>query len=296
MCWILARGLFGEQAFDLIGVDAETLELLQAGFAMGAGGGGVAALIVMLAVQFCFIALASVLGRPVDRGEEHVGCPADLLHRQQLAAGHLVGGRQLLTNPRAEQSAENRDVQMPMDAPPAAALEVVPAELFLHFAEAGFHLAAPKRHPQEVAQRPAVSSGYAVAEEVFRLAGQHVAGDNQRPLATDQAAGVRLAPTGVPLDFPDLRAVAGVFDAILLCLLLAEARRVPGQILNFTGRSLAARQAWIFRVAACFPLVFRLLSQHDRLGKPDVKVGRHLAHERFAAFVESVQELAVAAV
>jgi hypothetical protein len=47
-------------------------------------------------------------------------------------------------------------------------------------------------------------------------------GDDQRPLAPDQAAGVCLAPTGVPLNFPDLRAVAGVFDAILLRLLLAE--------------------------------------------------------------------------
>ena len=95
-----------------------------------------------------------------------------------------------------------------MDAPPAAALEVVPAEFFLHFPEAGFHLAPPKRHPQQVAQRPAIAARHAVAEEVFRLAGQHVAGDDQRPLAADQAAGVRLAPTGMPLDFPDLRAVA----------------------------------------------------------------------------------------
>lgn len=145
-----------------------------------------------------------------------------------------------------------------MDAPPAAALEVIPPQFFLHFAEAGFHLPPPKRHPQQVAQLPAVSPRHAVAEEVFCLAGQHVAGDDQRPLTADQAAGVRLAPSGVPLDFPDLRAVAGIFDAILLRLLLAEAGRVAGQILNFTRRRLAARQAWIFRAVACFPLVFRL--------------------------------------
>jgi hypothetical protein len=90
--------------------------------------------------------------------------------------------------------------------------------------------------------------------------------------------------------------VASVFDAILLRLLLVESLRIPRQILNFTGRRSAARQAWIFRAAACFPLVFRRFSQHERLREPDVKVGRHLADERFAALVESVQELAVAAV
>lgn len=88
--WILARGLFGERAFDLVGVDAEMVELLQSGFTMGAGGGGVAALVVTLAFQFRFIDLAAVLGRQVDSGEEHVGRPTDLLHRQQFAAGHQV--------------------------------------------------------------------------------------------------------------------------------------------------------------------------------------------------------------
>src|SRR5689334_2798975 len=185
---------------------------------------------------------------------------------------------------------------MPVDAAPAPALEVVPAKLFLHLAEAGFHLATPKRRPQQVAQPPAVSSRHAVAEEVFDLAGPHVAGDDQRPLTADQTAGVRLAPTGMPLDFPDLRAVASIFDAIPLRLLLAEARGVPSQILNFTGRGSAPRQAWVFRSAAYCSLLFRPFSQHDRFREPDVKVGRHLADERFAPLVEPVQELAVAAV
>src|SRR5215204_6773492 len=118
---------------------------------------------------------------------------------------------------------------MTMNAPPTTALEVIPAEFFLRFPETGFHLPPSKRHTQKVAERPAVLSRNAVAEEVFPVAGEHVTSDNQCPLAADEAAAMRLAPAGVPLDFPDLRAMAGVLDAILLGLLRREPRRVPGQ-------------------------------------------------------------------
>lgn len=103
---------------------------------MGAGGGGVAALAVMLAVQFCCVTLPPESGRLVDGGEEHVGCPANLLHRQHFAAGDQRGRRESLTNSGAEQSTEDRDVQMPMDAAPAAALEVVPAAGIMSLSQA----------------------------------------------------------------------------------------------------------------------------------------------------------------
>jgi hypothetical protein len=115
-------------------------QLPQPGFSMGAGGGCVAALVVALIRQFGFVALVSVLGRQVNRGKEYVGRPADLLHRQQFAAGHHAGGRELLANSGAEESAENRRIQVAVNASPAAALEVVPAKFLLDLAETGFNV------------------------------------------------------------------------------------------------------------------------------------------------------------
>jgi len=47
-------------------------------------------------------------------------------------------GDNLLPDPGAEQPAENRRVQVTMNASPATTLEVIPAEFFLHFAETAF--------------------------------------------------------------------------------------------------------------------------------------------------------------
>ena len=198
----------------------------------------------------------------------------------------------MVTNPGTEQPAENRDIQMTMNASPAPALEVIPAEFLLHLAEAGFHLPPPKGHAEQVAERPATLSRNAVAEEVFCLAGQHVAGDDQRPLAADQPRPVCLSPTGVPLDFPDFRTVTSVLDAILLRLLFGEARRVSSQVLNFTGARVAASQARI--VGGASRSGFRRVSQDPGLREPGVKVRRHLSHVGLAAIVEPVQKLAVA--
>ena len=54
---------------------------------MGARSGGVAALVILLLLKFLFIALSPLLGRQAEGFEIHVGGPANLLHRQQFAAG-----------------------------------------------------------------------------------------------------------------------------------------------------------------------------------------------------------------
>jgi hypothetical protein len=48
-------------------------------------------LVVTLAFQLRFVLLASLRGGQVERIQEHVGCPTDLLHHQQFAAGHDAG-------------------------------------------------------------------------------------------------------------------------------------------------------------------------------------------------------------
>lgn len=185
-----------------------------------------------------------------------------------------------------------------MDASPAAALEVIPAEFFLDFAEAGFDVPPPKRDPEQVAERPAIAPGNAIAEEEFRLAGQHIASDDQRSLTTDQAAAAaRLSPTSMPFDLPDFGAVAGVLGAIHLRLLRGKARRVLGQVLHFPRAGIATCQT---RIVCAAPLRFGLIRwrflQHGGLFEPDVKVRRDLADKGLATLVESVQELAVARV
>lgn len=248
----------------------------------------------MLTLQFLVIFLVPLLARQVDRFEEHVGRTANLLQRQEFAAENELRRRQLLPDSCAEQSAENRHVQMTMDAPPTPTLEVIPAEFFLHLAETAFHRPPPKRHPQQVAQRPTVSARNSVAEEILHFTGEHIAGYEERPLATDQVAAVRLSPASVPLDFPHLGTVAGVLDAVSLGVLIREARRVLGEILDFTRAGITACQTRVLR-ASPGP-VWRRFSQHFGGREPNVKVRRHLADEGFTTLLKSIQKLTVATV
>src|SRR5215218_10985630 len=173
-----------------------------------------------------------------------------------------------------------------MNASPASALEVVPAQFFLDLAETSFHLPPCEGHAEQVAECPTPLSHYAIAEEVFCFTSEHVARYDQRCLTTNQTGPVRLAPTGVPLDFPNLRAAAGVLDAIPLRFLLDETRRITSQVLHFAGACVPTCQAGI--VLRSSGPAFRGFSQHSGLRQPDVEVRRHLADERLAAQVESV--------
>lgn len=105
---------------------------------------------------------------------------------------------------------------------------------------------------------------------------------------------MRLAPTGMPFDFPNLRPTARILDAIPLRFLLDEVGRVADQVLYFTSASGATCQAGIVLRSSC--PAFPGFSQHSGPSEPDVEVRRHLANERLAALIESIQELTVASI
>ena len=86
----------------MVGIDAEPIELVQAGLAMRSGSGGVAALVVALLLEFLDVPLSPLWAWQVAGVEKHIGSPTDLLHGQQFAAGNQAGGRKLLTHPGAE--------------------------------------------------------------------------------------------------------------------------------------------------------------------------------------------------
>ena len=115
---------------------------------------------------------------------------------------------------------------MSMNTSPTATFEVIQTEFLFGFSKAVFNGPSSEGDSQNLSKRPTVPSRYAVRQKVLRFAGQHVASDNQRALCTDQLVAVRLSPTRVPTNFPDLTAAMRVLDAITLRGLLAERRRV----------------------------------------------------------------------
>ena len=152
---------------------------------------------------------------------------AHLFDGQQLAGGDVVRGGELLTHAGAEELAQDGAVQVAMDALPAAALEVVQPEFLLGFPKAVFDIPASEGDAQQIAERPAAASRHAVTQEVLDLVGHDVAGDEQRMLTADQSLAVGSPPAGVPLDFPNVGTVAGVFDAVTLGTLVVKGGRVP---------------------------------------------------------------------
>ncbi len=194
-----------------------------------------AASIVGLAGGLRLIKFVAAATRKTDRCHKHVGRSTHLFHRQQLAAENVVGGRELLTNAGTEQLAQNGHIKVSMDASPTAAFEVIQTKLFFRFSKAVFHGPASKGDSQNFSQRPTVASRYTVRQKVLRFPGQHVASHDQRALGTDQLVGMRLSPTLMPANFPDLTAAMRVLDAITLRPLLPERRRVLRQVLDFAG-------------------------------------------------------------
>ncbi|MFM9963566.1 MAG: hypothetical protein ACKV2Q_20350 [Planctomycetaceae bacterium] len=113
-------------------------ELLAAFFSVGLGRAGVAASVVGLTVGFVLKQLSASLGRKRHRRDHDTRGPADLFGGQQFATEDIFARRELLSNASAEQLAEDGQKQMAVDALPAAALEVIQAQIFLGFAEAVF--------------------------------------------------------------------------------------------------------------------------------------------------------------
>ncbi|MFM9960727.1 MAG: hypothetical protein ACKV2Q_05825 [Planctomycetaceae bacterium] len=113
------------ERFDFVGVDAELGELLTAFFSVGLGRLGVAASVVDLTVGFVLEQLLAGLGGKRHRRDHDAGGAADLFGGQQFATEDVFARRELLSNASAEQLAEDGQKQMAVDAPPAAALEVI---------------------------------------------------------------------------------------------------------------------------------------------------------------------------
>lgn len=259
---------------------------------MGPAGLGVAASVVGLPVGFVLIQLLAAAGRQADRCDEDVGRATDLFRRQQLAAEDVVGGRELLANAGTEQLAQNCHIQMAMNAAPTAAFEMIQTQFFLRFSKTVFNRPASKGDVQNLSQRPTVASRHTVRQKVFRFPRQHVASHDQRALAADQLVGVRLSPTSVPTNFPDLAAAMRVLDPITLSRLPAKRRRVLREVLDFAGLlvSFAEEPLGTFRAVAS------RFFQDFRLREPNVRVRRNLHDEGFSPLVQAVEKRSVTAV
>ena len=109
-----------------------------------------------------------------------------------------------------------------MDASPTTTFEVIQTKLLLCFSKAVFDRPASEGDAKNLSKRPTVASRNAVGQKVLRFVGQHVASHDQRALFADQLVGMRLSPTSVPTNFPDLTATMSVLDAITLRSLLAK--------------------------------------------------------------------------
>lgn len=67
-------------------------------------------------------------GRESKRRDQDIARPAHLLERQQFITEDIVAGRELLVNASTKQLAQDRHVQMPVDASPSAAFKAVQAQ------------------------------------------------------------------------------------------------------------------------------------------------------------------------
>lgn len=214
--------VFWWDGFDFVGINTEFYQSFSSRFLVGLAGLGIAASVVVLALGFFSVELFASAWRKVDRLHDHVGGASDLLRRQQFATDNIFTRRKLLTNSGTEQLAQNRHEQMPMDATPAAALEMVQTEFFFRFTEAVFDRPASERHAKNLSQSPAVATRHAIRKEVFHFTGEHVASHDQGALVADQLVGVNLPPARCPANFPDFAAAMSLFDAILLWRLFAK--------------------------------------------------------------------------
>ncbi len=195
------------EGLDFVGVDTESGEFHAAFFAVGLGGGGVAAGVVGVAVGFGLEGLVSGSREKCDGRNDDAGGAADLFGGQQFAAFDVFARREFLPRDGAEQLAQDHQEQVAMDAVPAAAFEVIQPEFFLRFAEAVFDRPATEGDAKDHPQCPSVATGDAVREEEFHLVGEHVASNDQRALVAHDGIVVSLSPAGDPADLPDFAAL-----------------------------------------------------------------------------------------
>src|SRR6056297_3090349 len=199
-----------------------------------------------------------------------------------------------MTNPSTEKLTGNCHNHVAVDAVPSATLEVIPAEFFFGFAKARFDFPASERHPQQLANRQAISTGDSIADEVLHFTSANILGNDQGALRTDHSAVVSLAVDDMPTNFPNLRTFLRVPRAVTLRCLRGQTGRVLGQVLHLASLRVAGGQARVLLLS--FLGFISRLSQYFGLSCPCVKVWRNLTYERLLTFIKPIKKLAVTTV
>src|SRR6056297_389152 len=290
---LVSRG-FWLDAFDFVGVDSEVVVFSDASVAMTTTRLGVATLMVVDSAALRFVLFLSKSPGKTDPANHHVGRSTHLLERQPLAVGDDLTAAQTMTNTSTEKLTDDRHDHMTVHAVPSATLEVIPAEFFFGFAKARFDFPASERHPQQLANRQAISTGDSIADEVLHFTSANILGNDQGALRTDHSAVVSLAVDDMPTNFPNLRTFLRVQRAVTLRCLRGQTGRVLGQVLHLASLRVAGGQARVLLLS--FLGFISRLSQYFGLSCPCVKVGRNLTYERLLTFIKPIKKLAVTTV
>src|SRR6056297_1206931 len=129
-----------------------------------------------------------------------------------------------MTNPSTKQLTDDRHDHVTMDAVPSTALKVIPTQFLFGFAKTRFHLPASERDSQQLANRPAITTGNSIADEVLHFSCAEIFRHDQRTGFADKLSIVRLSITSMPLNVPNLRAFLRISHAVTLWCLITKAR------------------------------------------------------------------------
>lgn len=144
---------------------------------------------------------------------------------------------------RAEQMAQLRDVQVPVDRSPTADLEVIHAEFVLRPFEALLDRPSSEGHPHHPLQRDVARVHEPIGDEVLDLVEiDHIASHDQGVSGAGKSSLVRDITWRV-FDFPDDGALLAVLDAEPLPLLPAKGLRVREQVAHLARAQGLACQA-----------------------------------------------------
>lgn len=100
----------------------------------------------------------------------------------------LVVLRETLTDASAKKPDEERYVKAAVNTSPSPTLIMIQAQFLLVLAKTIFDGPSPERDAKDLAKRPAVAARNPIAQEVFHLARQYVAGLDQRTFVAVQSS------------------------------------------------------------------------------------------------------------
>lgn len=182
---------------------------------------------------------------------------------------------------------------MPMNATPTTDFKMIQPKFLFGGAEAGFDCPTPKRNPEQPPQSDPVTANDSIGKKVFDFAGADVASDYQSvPVGWKFVDSLAIEQSR--FDFPDFRAVIGVFDAVALPVLFGEYGRVSCQIVDLSTDVLFSNSL-AFEVPPPFGAVRRWRDDFG-FGQPAMKNTWNFADKRLLQFIHPVQELRVFAV